>query len=106
MSDLPTGRYSIVPARRSAPPPFPIGAAILEEGSSPVISAGNINVWTVERFDSGNYTLSLGVGESWFSKGDQDNVVVIPDSAVAGFWTIRKRESGVYTSVPYLNTFR
>ncbi|KAG6370538.1 hypothetical protein JVT61DRAFT_11324 [Boletus reticuloceps] len=98
MSDLPSGRYRILPARISAPPPFPIGANI-EEAPSPVVSAGNNNVWDVQRLDSGYYLLSLVRGESWFSKDDQGNVVVVPESA-AGEWAIRSRDDAYTIEVP------
>ncbi|KAF8428432.1 hypothetical protein L210DRAFT_974185 [Boletus edulis BED1] len=93
MSDLLPGKYRILPAGISAPPPFPIGANIVEADPtvSPVISAGASNVWNVAKRDSGNYILSLMVGGNWFSKDEGGNVVVVPESA-AGEWTIQRRD--------------
>ncbi|KAF8443334.1 hypothetical protein L210DRAFT_3629747 [Boletus edulis BED1] len=76
MSGLENGKYLIVFAAASAPPPMPVGAN--ESGAiSPVIVGGRDNVWTVFQLPNGNYTLILEqTGPRWLSQPGEDGVFV------------------------------
>ncbi|KAG0089583.1 hypothetical protein BGZ93_009787 [Podila epicladia] len=93
---LPIGRYLIVPAISSSPPPFPLGAD--EKGTAgPVVAGGRDNVWTVKETDNGLYTIvAEQTGSPWFTQAAEDRVIVslIPPP---GTWRVEKHNDDSYT---------
>ncbi|KAI9568434.1 hypothetical protein HD554DRAFT_2172235 [Boletus coccyginus] len=96
MSGPPNGKYLIVLAGNSAPPPFPVGAN--EQGAiSPVVVGGRDNVWTVTKLPNGNYTLILEqTGPRWLSQAGE-NEVFVGLMPLPGEWTIRKQDDDKYS---------
>ncbi|KAI9567131.1 hypothetical protein HD554DRAFT_2173746 [Boletus coccyginus] len=96
MSGPPDGKYFIVLAGNSAPPPFPVGAD--EQGpTSPVITGAKDIIWTATKLPNGNYTLILEQnGPRWLSQAGE-NEVFVSLMPLPGEWRIQRQEDGTYS---------
>jgi hypothetical protein len=96
LAELQNGRYKIVSAAKSAPPPSPLG--INPRGPvSPVITGGIEQVWTVRKLEDGFYVISIEQegGDYVLKNNDRDIIAdIFPPPAK---WRVAKHQDGFYT---------
>ncbi|KFH73936.1 hypothetical protein MVEG_01149 [Podila verticillata NRRL 6337] len=96
LAELQIGRYKIVSAAKSAPPPSPLG--INPQGPvSPVITGGIEQVWTVRKVEDRVYVISIEqeAGNYVLKNNDRDIIAdIFPPQAK---WHVAKHQDGFYT---------
>ncbi|KAI9568436.1 hypothetical protein HD554DRAFT_722194 [Boletus coccyginus] len=98
MSYLPDGRYRIVLASPSAPPPSPVGVNDDGGPTSPVVSGGKDNIWTARNVESDPERQTLTLEQTvlpLLSQQAGDNVVV--GITPPGIWRIQKQGDDTYS---------
>ncbi|KAI9237173.1 MAG: hypothetical protein BYD32DRAFT_417004 [Podila humilis] len=95
LAELQNGRYKIVSAAKSAPPPSPLG--INPRGPvSPVITGGIEQVWTVRKLEDGFYVISIEQeGGNYVLKDNDGDIIadILPPSAR---WRVIKDRGDFY----------
>ncbi|KAI9240201.1 MAG: hypothetical protein BYD32DRAFT_409245 [Podila humilis] len=95
LAELQNGRYKIVSAVKSAPPPSPLG--IDPQGPvSPVITGGIEQVWTVRKLEDGFYDIFIEHGGKYVLKDNDGDIIasIFPPPAK---WRVAKHQDGFYT---------
>ncbi|KAG0373362.1 hypothetical protein BGX24_011803 [Mortierella sp. AD032] len=96
----PDGKYLIVSATLTGPPPIPVGFNEQGGPTNPIVVGGSNNVWTITKSNPEEYQIILKeAGPTWLTQAGENEVFVslMPPPPPPARWRLQKQQDNMYS---------